>query len=138
MDIKLRGHHLLCLLGYRGMGYSEAFANNMTEVYKQLQQQPTTLVTIVSGPDDLCKCFPSDQSNHCNTDHVHERDEMIRKHLGLEIDDCLPWQQVLDRVKSRVKPHHIPEWCATCPWLSYGVCEEGVVRIAGGGGLNVL
>jgi hypothetical protein len=138
MGIKLRGHHLLCLLGYRGMGYSEAFANNMTEVYEQLRQQPSMLVTIVQGPDDLCEFFPSDQPNHCHTHHVHERDELIRQHLGLEIDDCIPWQQVIDLVGSRVKPHHIPEWCATCPWLSYGVCEEGVERIASGGGLQEL
>jgi hypothetical protein len=138
MDIKLRGHHLLCLLGYRGMGYSEAFAANMTVVYERLRQQPTTLVTIVSGPDDLCVCFPSDQPNHCLTGHVHERDEHIRQQLGLNIGDCVPWQHIVDTVRLRVKPQHIPEWCGTCPWLSYGVCEEGVGRIANGDGLSVL
>ncbi|MEX2414948.1 MAG: DUF1284 domain-containing protein [Paenibacillaceae bacterium] len=135
MSIRLRGHHLLCLLGYRGMGYSEPFAKNMTGVYEQLWLEPATPVTIVKGSDDLCKSFPCDQPNHCDNHNVHERDEFIRKHLGLEVDDCLAWQQILDRVKSRVKPHHIPEWCATCQWLSYGVCEEGVNRIASGVGL---
>jgi hypothetical protein len=136
MGIRLRGHHLLCLLGFRGMGYSEPFANNMMDIYEQLYQEPTTQVTIVRGSDDLCKSFPCDQPNHCDNQNVHERDEFIRKHLDLEVGDCLAWQQILDRVKSNVKSDHIPEWCATCPWLSYGVCEAGVDRIANGDGLQ--
>ena len=27
---KLRGHHLFCLLGYKGMGYSQEYVDNMT------------------------------------------------------------------------------------------------------------
>ena len=69
---------------------------------------------------------------------VHDRDELICKHLGVEIGDSLSWQQMLDRVRALVKPHHIPEWCATCPWLSYGVCEEGIERIAEEGRLREL
>lgn len=136
MSIQLRGHHLLCLLGFRGMGYSEPFAKNMLEIYEQLWQAPTTKVTIVRGSDDLCRSFPCDQPNHCDSHNVHERDDFIRKHLGLVVGDSYTWQHILDRVKSHVKPHHIPEWCATCPWLSYGVCEEGVGRIASGSGLH--
>ena len=124
-----------CLLGYRGMGYSETFAENMTEVYKQLWHEPTTLVTIVKGPDDLCEHFPCDKPYHCDNQNVHQRDDLISEHLGLKIGDCVAWQQILDRVKSRVKPHHIPEWCASCPWLSYGVCEKGVERVINGEGL---
>jgi hypothetical protein len=138
MSIKLRGHHLLCLLGYRGMGYSEEFAANMTEVYKQLQQDAASLVAVVSGPDDLCQSFPCEQMNHCDNRQVHEKDQLVIEHLGLKVGDSLPWQEVVERIRVNITPQHIPQWCATCPWLKYGVCEEGVDRIVKGETLRVL
>jgi hypothetical protein len=33
-DIKIRGHHLLCLLHFEGKGYSEEFIENMKIVKK--------------------------------------------------------------------------------------------------------
>lgn len=132
MPIQLRGHHLLCLLGFRGMGYSEHFADNMKSVYERLRMEPDVLVEIVRGVDDLCCCFPSDQPNHCDQTGVHTRDETVIEHLGLRVGERLPWEQILKRIRTNLEPRHVPLWCQGCPWLKYGVCEEGLARVVGG------
>lgn len=132
MSIRLRGHHLLCLLGFRGMGYSESFARNMRRVYETIRNEPETPITIVSGIDDLCRHFPCDQPNHCRNTSVMKRDETVLRHLGLEAGACLPWREIRERIARTVSPSHLPQWCQGCPWLRYGVCEQGVERIQAG------
>ena len=36
MLITLRGHHLLCIQGYQGYGYSEKFTDNMDNIIEDL------------------------------------------------------------------------------------------------------
>lgn len=138
MAILLRGHHLLCLLGYRGMGYSEAYAANMSQAHERLRTKPETEVELVEGPDDLCVCFPADQAYHCDNGSVFRKDAFVLERLGLRIGEVRTWAEVQKRIAAQVTPEHIPEWCAACPWLHYGVCEEGVRIVREGGGLRPL
>lgn len=132
MSIQLRGHHLLCLLGFRGMGYSEAYAANMTRVYNRLREEPQTEVAIIAGPDELCACFPADAEPHCENASVTSLDRSVLAKLGLRSGDTLPWIEVIALVRSRVQPEDINELCITCQWRAYGVCEAGVRTIKNG------
>src|SRR5690242_11390396 len=98
MPIQLRGHHLLCLLGYRGMGYSEAFCENMTEVYEQLRQEPETLIRLVLGPDDLCAAYPKEGEQHCENRTVYLRDAEIAIKLGMEVGMERSWGDICQSV----------------------------------------
>ena len=86
---RLRGHHLLCLLGYRGMGYSKEYVDNMTRLRQTLRTDPETSVLLVAGPDDLCNKFPNFQTCHCDDANIHEQDAAILKKLGLQIGQRL-------------------------------------------------
>ena len=138
MVLRLRGHHLLCLLGFRGMGYSPEFTSNMTKIYEKLRTEPATMVTIMRGSDDLCSCYPDDKPNHCETTSVHDRDDTVLERLGLAPGVEIAWQDILQLLEKRMMPGDIPRICASCPWLPYGVCEEGVARVAAGSGLAPL
>ncbi|GGI99813.1 hypothetical protein GCM10010885_06360 [Alicyclobacillus cellulosilyticus] len=133
--IRLRGHHLLCLLGYRGMGYSAAFTANMTRIHATLRRQPDTLVELVDGPDDLCDHFPPDQPRHCEDGNVQRRDAAVLAQSGLSPGDMRPWRELEVVLGARFVPADIPRLCSTCPWLPYGVCEDGLRRIRAGEGL---
>ena len=50
MTVRLRPHHLLCLLTYVGKGYSPAFTANYDAIAMRIEQGEELL--IVSGPDD--------------------------------------------------------------------------------------
>ncbi|MEW9700895.1 DUF1284 domain-containing protein [Paenibacillus sp. SI8] len=138
MAIGLRGHHLLCLLGYRGMGYSAQFCENMTAIYETLRSQPETLIRIVLGPDDLCAAYPKDQESHCEGRTVYQRDAEIVEKLGLQVGMERSWSSICTQVAKHVAPSDIGHLCATCRWQSYGVCAEGVRIIAEGGELPAV
>ncbi|MFX4302810.1 DUF1284 domain-containing protein [Alicyclobacillus tolerans] len=130
--IRLRGHHLLCMLGFRGMGYSKEFVEHMKNVYNQLRIEPQTEVLIVTGPDELCHYFPDNQCYHCEDKNVADRDQQILVKLGLHSGQKLAWQSVESRIRQHMHPSDIAVLCSTCSWRSYGVCEEGVQRIKEG------
>ena len=54
----LRGHHLLCILGFRGLGYDEAFVANMTRVVGLIRKKPETVFTLTDSADILCATCP--------------------------------------------------------------------------------
>ncbi|MGO4545232.1 DUF1284 domain-containing protein [Paenibacillus sp. 2TAB23] len=131
MTIRLRGHHLLCLLGYRGMGYSDDFCTNMTAIYERLRTQPHTLVELITGPDDVCQAYPSDKDNHCEGT-VYGLDEAVLSKLGLAAGMQESWHALCSRVAGSIVPEDISRLCTTCPWEKYGVCAEGVGLLASG------
>lgn len=133
---KLRGHHLFCLLGYRGMGYSEEYVENMTSLHETLRIKPKTQILLVNGPDQLCEKFPDSGKYHCQDVSIYERDAAILKKMKLEIGQVLSWEDIVTHVQKNVVPSDIQIVCETCSWRSYGVCEEGIQEIHEGRGLR--
>lgn len=133
MHIKLRGHHLLCLLGYRGMGYSPDFCVNMTKIYETLRSRPETRIAIVEGPDEICAAFPSDEQRpHCEDLSVYRKDAAVLEMLGLQTGSEWSWAEILGKIAAEFVPKDISVVCATCPWEPYGVCAEGVRLVTRG------
>ncbi|RBW68346.1 DUF1284 domain-containing protein [Bacillus taeanensis] len=135
---KLRGHHLFCLLGYRGMGYSQEFVANMTRLHQTLRDNPKTWVELVKGPDCLCEKYPNPGEYHCQGSHIYERDAAILAKLGLKIGQILKWEDIESHIRNHVVPSDIQVVCETCSWRSYGVCEEGMQEIIEGKGLRKI
>lgn len=133
---KLRGHHLFCLLGYRGMGYSEEYVENMTRLHQTLRDDPKTQILLVDGPDQLCEKFPESGKYHCQDDTIFERDAAILNKIGLKIGQLLNWEDIVSHIQKNVVPSDIQVVCETCSWRSYGVCEEGIQEILEGKGLR--
>ncbi len=72
MTVKLRAHHLLCVLTYIGRGYSPAFTANYDRVIARLVAGEDIL--IAKGPDDVCQPLLATTEPHCLRDSVIERD----------------------------------------------------------------
>lgn len=132
---KLRGHHLFCLVGFKGMGYSQEFAENMKRIHKELKKNPKTLIHIIDGVDQICEKYPKDKVYHCTDKNIFNRDEQILKILGLHVGQVLPWEEVESRIRKFVTPEDIDVLCYSCSWRSYGVCKGGIQRILNGAGL---
>lgn len=135
---RLRGHHLLCLLGYRGMGYSEGYVKNMTRIHQTLRTKPSSEILLVRGPDDLCEKFPDDLTCHCEDVNVHQRDAAVVSKLGLNIGQRSSWADIEERVRRCIMAEDISSLCESCSWRTYGVCAEGVEEVKNGKGLRVI
>lgn len=136
--IRLRGHHLFCLMGYRGKGYSDGFCANMTSVYETLRSRPDTTIELIEGPDDICAAFPSDQPSHCQNRSVYQKDHAIIRKLGLETGSRFSWETVCSRAAAFAKPEDVRTLCRDCRWQPLGLCEEGVGHIVQAGSLRRL
>lgn len=71
MRIKLRGHHLLCLLGFQGYGYSEDFVFNMTQINEK-RKSKECIITLTNEADDICSSCPNLKDNICENEKQNE------------------------------------------------------------------
>ncbi|WP_270166761.1 DUF1284 domain-containing protein [Paenibacillus sp. SYP-B4298] len=136
--IQLRGHHVLCLLGYRGKGYSEDFCTNMTAIYETLRTEPDTVVELIEGPDHICRAFPPDQPQHCLNASVDRKDRDILHALGTAPGLRVRWRALTLAASARLQPEDVGRLCADCQWEPLGLCSDGVRHIRSAGQLREL
>ena len=128
----LRAHHMLCILGFRGRGYTRAFVENMSRIVDGLSSSPETAVEIVDHPDDICPPCPFIKETGCSEkgpqseERVRKRDRDVLERLGLSPGASLPWSEVLNRIGDSISRDDIRELCHDCEWLSLGFCIEGL------------
>ncbi|MCX8292996.1 DUF1284 domain-containing protein [Phyllobacterium sp. 0TCS1.6A] len=81
MTVRLRPHHLLCMLTYVGKGYSEAFVDNYDRIIARLSAGEDVL--ICEGPDDVCGPLLVSADAHCRRESVTVRDRNALREVGL-------------------------------------------------------
>jgi len=73
MTVRLRAHHLLCLLTYVGRGYSTTFVENLDGIASRLRDGEE--LVLILGPDDVCAPLLLDDAiAHCFGASAAERD----------------------------------------------------------------
>lgn len=138
--VRLRGHHLLCLLTYVGKGYSPAFVAGMDAVVARLRAGAGVL--LVEGPDDICAAHVVECADpHCLRPRASGRDAAALLSVGplfgrtLAPGDTLDYSPTeLDRLRQAFRDGTIRTACAGCEWtdLCTGIAGEGFsdVRLA--------
>ena len=120
MTIRLRPHHLLCLLTYAGKGYSPSFTANYDLIAERLSQGEE--IEIVEGPDDVCAPLLAENDAHCWRESVIERDMQASSDIGklgiaietggiTKLDADLLWRMRAAFGKGLTRPA-----CAGCEW----------------------
>ena len=69
--MELRGHHLLCILGFQGYGYSEDFVLNMTRI-NELRKTDETTIKLINSSDDICSACPNLKNDLCENEMQNE------------------------------------------------------------------
>ncbi|MFB2552843.1 DUF1284 domain-containing protein [Ensifer soli] len=132
MTVRLRPHHLLCLLTYVGRGYGAAFVDNYDRIATRLSAGEDVL--IVDGPDDICAPLLSDADAHCHGAGVLGRDRQAARDTGRILRRAirpgtrlvLPPDRV-GRLRAAFAGGASRAACAGCEWS--GLCDA----IAAGG-----
>ena len=133
--ISLRGHHLLCILGFRGLGYDEAFVENMQCVVTRIRANPHAALRLVESADAICAACPHDSPDGCTHTEaagarLSTRDRRVLDVLGLNPDDDVTVASVYALVRERVTEDVLVEdLCKGCDWLEAGYCSEGLLRL---------
>lgn len=131
----LRAHHLICILGFRGLGYSPDYVANMSRIVAQLRSSPQSLIEVVTKPDDICVPCPFLTEGGCRVQGpesegiVRDRDLVVMARLGLVAGDKVTWPDAVARIRSSICPADLDEICGDCQWLPLGYCQEGLERV---------
>ncbi len=123
MTIRLRAHHLLCLLTYMGKGYSPAFVENYDRIAKRLSDGED--IVMVEGPDDICAPISAAQDAHCHRDSVGDRDQKAAEDvghlLGIPISTGVPVPNspaLFQRMRAGFASGQTRSACSGCEWSS--------------------
>lgn len=81
MTLKIRPHHLLCLLTYLGKGYTPAFVANYDRIVERLNAKDD--VELIWAPDDICQPMLGETACHCHNESVLERDQAAAQEIGM-------------------------------------------------------
>jgi len=133
--MRLRAHHLLCILGFRGLGYDEKFIKKMESVIQRIKEHPDLRIEIIKECDDICAACPFNIDGLCENEAVgdeeraRERDKQIARRLDLKTGDILTVKEVMDLLKKKIKPGDLSVICKDCPWLKMGYCARGLKKI---------
>ena len=122
MTVRLRPHHLFCVLTYVGRGYSPAFTANMTAVAERLGAGED--IELVAGPDDICAPLLDCPDPHCHRASVMERDRAAARDLhallGLDVRTGAHWvldEDLISRLRAAFASHQIRSACTGCEWV---------------------
>jgi hypothetical protein len=126
MSVRLRAHHLLCVLTFAGEGYSPGFVANLAGVVARIGAGEP--IELIDGPDDICAPLDGSGDTHCHEPSVRRRDREALRQLSVA-DPPLPGARplVLDRaaiaaLRAQFSAGVIRGACAGCQWT--GLCSE--------------
>lgn len=121
MTVRLRAHHLLCMLTYVGKGYSEAFVANYDRIIARLGDGEDIL--LVAGPDDVCKPLLGTRLEHCHRVSVIQRDAQAAEALGMLLGQSVrPGSAfrldagLIDRMRQAFAAGLTRAACKRCEW----------------------
>ncbi|MBB3382972.1 MULTISPECIES: DUF1284 domain-containing protein [unclassified Rhizobium] len=121
MTVRLRAHHLLCMLTFVGEGYTSAFTDNYRRIAERLSDGED--IKLVSGPDDICAPLLGEEEPHCLKASVIERDAValadISTLLGEEIGIgavLVPDASLLAKLRRNFAGGEIRHACLGCEW----------------------
>ena len=134
--LRVRGHHLLCMLGFRGLGYSAEFVANMRAVVGAFGSTPPPTVEVVIEADSVCRACPHLRKGACargesSEQKVRAKDGAVLSILGIEPGRRMPASDLLALVAEKMEPGTLEALCARCSWWTYGYCAEGLAELRG-------
>jgi hypothetical protein len=133
--LRIRAHHLLCILGFRGLGYSAVFVANMDRIVRRIRGRPRGKLVVLDSADSICAACPHLRAdgvcrNAKASARVRAKDRAILRRLGLKPGASLSASSAYERVRREITPALLTgKLCAKCRWKSLGCCAEGLERL---------
>ncbi len=119
--LKIRAHHLCCIQGFQGYGYSPVFVANMRSVISDLEDLPSRPLKLVTECDAICVSCPG--KRECTTQEsvfsrgIRQMDRVVLDKLSLEDGIVVEADEAFRLINSKInKASDIEEVCGPCKW----------------------
>jgi hypothetical protein len=133
MTIRLRPHHLLCMLTFAGKGYTPEFVRHFESVVSRIAtgQEP---IEIVEGPDEICSSLLAQADCHCHNASVKLRDQQAAEAIGDLLqrsiragEQFVPDANLVQTLRTAFATGTIRQACSGCQWknLCDGIAQAG-------------
>jgi len=120
--LKIRAHHLLCIQGFQGHGYSREFEENMWNIIENIDNVSSIYLKIISKCDDICYKCPHNQDESCtesteSNNRIVKMDEAVLKKIGINEGFIEKSSVIFEKVNSVFKNiNNLQEVCSNCSW----------------------
>jgi len=131
--IRLRGHHLLCLLSFSGDGYSPEFVERFRSLADSYRE-PGLVVRVLASPDDACAACPHLDAGGCASPmdgpeaDVAALDAAVLDALGIAPGPHLAHD--LHRLVAALSEGTLHRLCRACSWYGRTDCQRTVREAA--------
>ncbi len=118
--LKIRAHHLCCIQGFQGYGYSPTFVANLKAVISEIKAFPSRPLELVSECDVICASCPS--KRECTQDsiisgRIRSMDLVVMEKLKIKEGTIMEVDKAFSLVNSQLaNASDINEVCGTCKW----------------------
>ncbi|TCD13326.1 DUF1284 domain-containing protein [Oricola cellulosilytica] len=135
MTVRLRPHHLLCVLTYVGEGYGASFTANYDVIAERIADGEDIL--LVDGADDICAPLLAEDDPHCHRQSVIERDAKATEALTAPLagsvrtgERVVLCKKTLERLRDAFARGAIRSACVGCSWesLCNAIAEDGYAQ----------
>lgn len=121
---KLRGHHLLCLLTFQGLGYNPEFVENMERAVRKFHSNPGLTLTLTTDNDIICSACPFNKGGRCFKKEDSEKrtkvhDLKVMELFGFKEGEKIKVGQAWRKIKNKITPKDLSKICPGCEWLGY-------------------
>ena len=123
--LRVRGHHLCCVLCYVGSGATTAVDyfgvdNAIPELVERLKSNADQMVEVADNFDDVCDVCPLHVGDGCGrnrdgaaqNEKLRSWDRAILLRLGLSAGEHRSYAEILELIRERIKD--IGEICTNC------------------------
>jgi hypothetical protein len=119
--LKMRAHHLCCIQGFQGYGYSLAFVANLQAVISEIKTFPSRHLELVSECDVVCASCPSKRECTAQESIISRRirnmDLVVMEKLKIKEGTIMEADEAFRLINSQLSDaSDIEDVCGDCKW----------------------
>ncbi|RXA17076.1 DUF1284 domain-containing protein [Methanosarcina sp. MSH10X1] len=119
--LKIRAHHLCCIQGFQGYGYSPVFVANLRAVISDIKASPSRPLELVSECDVICTSCPSEREciaqKSIASQRIREMDLVVMEKLKIAEGTVMEADKAFRLINSQLaNASDVEEVCGSCKW----------------------
>ncbi|MBN1794378.1 MAG: DUF1284 domain-containing protein [Candidatus Omnitrophica bacterium] len=126
--MKIRAHHLICLVAYNGQGYGPEFEKTFNDMQHRYLTSATGEIEVIAGPDAACESCTFFSGDGCSSSQDGPEEKIVAfDNKALRLLKLSPGtyraRDILRRVRS-LSTQELDDFCKGCSWYHKTNCVE--------------